>query len=111
MTDITKRRMPADDTAAGMSRRCFFASSIALAGASALPAWAGLPVTEIAYNRMLKTAAHYQNRPKGEQHCAGCKHFRAPNSCEIVIGNISPHGWCRYFHAGRAASGGSGTSY
>jgi hypothetical protein len=97
----------------GVSRRNFLegcACGLAVAGTTAVPALAELPTTEIAYNRMIKAAAHYQNRPNGKQHCAICRHFQAPNSCEIVIGRISPHGWCRFFSAGQGATGSSGSS-
>jgi hypothetical protein len=112
MKDVLDRPDRATQTNTAISRRCFLVSTIAFAGTGALPAWAELPITEIAYNRMIKAAAHYQSRPNGKQRCAGCKHFRAPNSCEIVIGNISPRGWCRYYHSGPAVqSEGSGSSY
>ena len=30
-------------------------------------------------------------------HCAICTHFRPPQSCEKVVGKISPQGWCKLF--------------
>lgn len=53
----------------------------------------------LALNRMNKTASRYQNHPNGDKRCAGCKHFQAPHSCEVVPGNISPSGWCKWFRA------------
>jgi hypothetical protein len=44
-----------------------------------------------------KLIALYQDRPSGRQRCGRCAHFRPPNGCEIVVGEISPQGWCRYF--------------
>jgi hypothetical protein len=41
--------------------------------------------------------AQYQDQPKGGLSCALCSLFRPPRSCEIVEGDISPNGWCRFF--------------
>jgi len=41
--------------------------------------------------------AQYQLRPRGSQRCGGCSMFRTPNSCTKVLGEISPHGWCKFF--------------
>jgi hypothetical protein len=27
--------------------------------------------------------------------CDGCKHFQPPDSCEDVMGEIAPGGWCK----------------
>jgi hypothetical protein len=37
----------------------------------------------------------YQDKPgtKGEK-CSQCRFFKAPSSCSIVTGTISPNGWC-----------------
>lgn len=44
--------------------------------------------------KMNKTQAKYQDKPKGDQKCANCMHFIAPNTCMVVEGNISPDAWC-----------------
>ncbi len=37
----------------------------------------------------------YQSTPgKGGAKCSGCRFFKAPKSCSIVTGTISPNGWC-----------------
>ena len=37
----------------------------------------------------------YQDKPgKSGQKCSGCKFFKAPSSCSVVTGTISPNGWC-----------------
>jgi hypothetical protein len=46
-----------------------------------------------------KENARYQSKPKGKQRCALCRHFKPPNHCQIVEGEISPDGWCRFFVA------------
>jgi hypothetical protein len=60
-----------------------------------------------AINQFTKAASHYMNHPNGNQRCAGCKHFKPPGSCEVVMGRISPHGWCKWFR-GRHHMGGMG---
>jgi hypothetical protein len=44
-----------------------------------------------------KEAAQYQDTPKGILTCAVCTFFRAPGSCKVVTGIVSPHGWCPFF--------------
>jgi hypothetical protein len=41
--------------------------------------------------------AEYQDHPKGGLNCAACSLYRAPRSCQVVDGYISPSGWCKYF--------------
>jgi len=50
-----------------------------------------------AQQKMSQTDAEYQDRPKNGLTCAACTLFRKPRSCEVVAGDISPEGWCRYF--------------
>jgi hypothetical protein len=50
-----------------------------------------------AQQKLSKSAAGYQDMPKDGLTCAACSLFRAPRSCEVVEGNISPNGWCRFF--------------
>jgi hypothetical protein len=46
---------------------------------------------------MLPVGAEYQDRPENGLSCAACTLFRPPRSCEIVPGDISPGGWCKFF--------------
>jgi hypothetical protein len=55
--------------------------------------------------RVTKDAADY-GRGMKSAHCAICKHFEAPDRCEIVIGKISPKGWCHFFFAKKAQDDG-----
>lgn len=42
-----------------------------------------------------KKQFHYQDKPgPGGKKCAGCRFFRKPSACSIVVGTISPDGWC-----------------
>jgi hypothetical protein len=50
-----------------------------------------------AQQKMSQTEAEYQDRSKNGLTCAACSLFRKPRSCEIVEGDISPNGWCRFF--------------
>jgi hypothetical protein len=43
--------------------------------------------------------ALYQDAPKGQQRCAICLNFEAPDQCRFVEGPISPQGWCQFFAA------------
>jgi hypothetical protein len=46
---------------------------------------------------MSQAEAVYQDWPKNGLTCAACSLFRKPRSCEIVEGDISPNGWCKFF--------------
>ena len=50
---------------------------------------------EKAAAKVAQRAAQYQPTPKGGQACAGCNSFIAPDQCKLVVGEISPSGWCR----------------
>ena len=51
----------------------------------------------LAQQKMSQADAEYQDRPKNGLTCAACSLFRNPRSCEIVEGDISPDGWCKFF--------------
>jgi hypothetical protein len=50
-----------------------------------------------AQQKVSQADAEYQNRPENGLTCAACSLFRQPRSCEIVEGDISPNGWCKFF--------------
>lgn len=52
-----------------------------------------------AQGKAAKEAVNYQDSPKGDQKCDGCRFFTPPDSCQVVEGKISPNGWCSLFVA------------
>jgi len=50
-----------------------------------------------ARQNLSQSDAEYQDTPKSGLTCAACSLFRPPRSCEIVQGDKSPDGWCRFF--------------
>jgi len=50
-------------------------------------------------------AVQYQDTPKGDAKCSGCKFFqpgtdaKAKGKCQVVEGDISPDGWCAVYSA------------
>ena len=50
-----------------------------------------------AQQKVSQADAAYQDRPKNGLTCAACTLFRPPRSCEVVEGDISPNGWCKFF--------------
>jgi hypothetical protein len=50
-----------------------------------------------AQQKLSPAEAEYQDWPKSGLICAACTLFRPPRSCEIVTGDISPNGWCKFF--------------
>lgn len=70
-----------------LTRRQCFAAAAALAAAR--PAKAQTKASQ--------QEAEYQSGPKGSFSCEMCSLFRPPHGCEVVSGEISPHGWCKFF--------------
>jgi hypothetical protein len=75
-----------------LSRRALLGSTTALA--AMMLAGTG---TGRAQQKMSKQTAQYQDSPKGDQKCQGCRFFVAEASCQLVEGEISPNGWCRLY--------------
>ncbi len=52
-----------------------------------------------------QSAVQYQDKPKGNAKCSGCKFFqpgkdaKAKGQCQVVAGDISPAGWCVVYSA------------
>jgi hypothetical protein len=46
---------------------------------------------------MSQKEAEYQPTPKNGQTCAACEQFTPPAGCKIVVGKVSPQGWCQFF--------------
>lgn len=44
-----------------------------------------------------KEEADYQAHPHDGQVCENCTMWRAPNKCTAVAGDISRHGWCKWY--------------
>ena len=76
-----------------MSRRALLGSTAALATAMVLARTA----PSRAQQKMSKETAQYQDSPKGDQKCEGCRFFMEGGSCRLVEGEISPNGWCMLF--------------
>ncbi len=79
-----------------VSRRNLLRSATMMAGAAAAFA-ATIAATPAEADKMSQKGAQYQDTPKTGQQCDGCALFKAPASCTIVDGTISPNGWCRFF--------------
>ena len=79
-----------------VSRRSLLRSATMMAGGAAALA-ATIVATPAEADKMSQKGAQYQVTPKNGQQCDGCALFKAPASCSIVDGTISPTGWCRFF--------------
>jgi hypothetical protein len=70
-----------------LSRRQLFAAAAVFAAARAADA----------QTKASRQEAAYQPGPKDHFSCAMCSLFRPPHACEVVSGDISPNGWCKFF--------------
>jgi len=60
---------------------------------------AALPLQRAsAAQKVAKLDARYQDHPNSTQHCALCEYYVAPVACKLVRGEVSPNGWCSFFH-------------
>ena len=80
----------------GIGRRTVL-RRVALAGVSCVLGIAapGAPVR--ADTKMTQKDAEYQPTPKNGQSCANCEYYQVPSGCKIVLGKVSPQGWCAFF--------------
>ena len=89
------------DDSASISRKEVLRTIVALPAVGAAVV-ASATSTEAAASITQKTAA-YQNKPKNGKDCDDCRFFivasskSAPGTCQIVVGKISPNGWCKLF--------------
>jgi hypothetical protein len=51
----------------------------------------------VAAGKIPKGQARYQANPNDGRQCAGCTHFTAPSTCDVVDGDVSPQGWCQFY--------------
>ena len=97
---ITVTTIAANKKAEANMNRFQRLSRRAILGIAALAAVSiGTEEQAVAQFKTTKRIAKYQSTPKGKQRCALCRHFKPPNHCQIVDGEISPNGWCRFFVA------------
>jgi len=80
-------------TRCGMSRRTLLQGAAMTAGGVAMLVAAVAP----AEAKMAQQAAGYQDSPKNGAQCSTCALFKAPASCTLVDGAISPNGWCKFY--------------
>lgn len=66
---------------------------VALAGGVGLVSGAAAA----APSKLSQADSGYQNHPNGGQRCESCANWRAPTSCKLVAGAISPTGWCSLY--------------
>lgn len=79
-----------------VSRRGLLRTVTIAVGGVALAA-ASLTAQKAEAGNMAQKAAGYQATPKDGLRCDGCALFKAPSSCTLVEGTISPSGWCRFY--------------
>lgn len=44
-----------------------------------------------------KAQAKYTDDGSDTEHCSICQNFVAPKTCKVVIGDVVPGGWCKFF--------------
>ena len=81
-----------------LSRRALVEGALGIAAVASRPlASAGQELSEA--EKIPHADALYQLSPKGQQRCAICLQFEAPDHCKIVQSPIYPGGWCQFFAA------------
>jgi hypothetical protein len=85
--------LPRESETSRLSRRALLTGAGIAAGAAAIVVTSVAP----AEAKMSTRAAGYQATPKDGASCSSCALFKAPSSCTLVDGDISPDGWCRFY--------------
>lgn len=101
LVTVPDKRIPISRSIPGgnrpISRRALFPSAIGAVAVLGLGVTLGGSEIAKAQSKVDKKTAKYQDHPNKDQHCAICSFFRAPKSCQLVEGDISPNGWCSFF--------------
>lgn len=72
-----------------------------LVSSKAMSAAAGPTGGFVTAKAVTQVEADYSANASDPSHrCALCRHFLAPDGCQVVEGPISPEGWCKFFEAG-----------
>ncbi len=50
-------------------------------------------------DKVEQSTVQYQPTPNAGAKCSACANFVAPNACKVVLGVVSPEGWCSAFAA------------
>jgi hypothetical protein len=79
------------------SRRFVLAATVGLAHRAAAEVPANGSPPAVALPKVSPAAAKYQDTPHGGMSCEACSFFRRPHACQVVEGDVSPHGWCQLF--------------
>jgi hypothetical protein len=74
----------------GMLRGVMVATSGALLGV-------GATASPAAEAKVAKAVASYQATPKGNARCGNCTHWQPLFDCKVVLGAVSPIGWCSLY--------------
>lgn len=64
------------------------------AGLGVLAAGATIGRASAQDQKIAQSLVQYQATPKEKAQCDGCTNWAPPNACKIVVGDISPKGWC-----------------
>jgi hypothetical protein len=75
-----------------VSRRALLRAGAALS-LGVLGSHASRTIAE-AQQKVAKAVVKYQDAPSAGHQCSTCSNFVAPDGCKVVLGKISPHGWC-----------------
>jgi hypothetical protein len=87
------------DHARCMSRRGILRGAALIAGGGAIALAAGAALPARAAAKMAQKQANYQPIPKGNAHCNNCALWLQPTDCKVVVGPVSPTGWCSLYAA------------
>ncbi|HET7848664.1 MAG TPA: high-potential iron-sulfur protein [Pseudolabrys sp.] len=93
----TQDSQPAPARTEAISRRALFPAALGAIAMLNVALSLGYSDVAEAQSKVDKKTAKYQDHPNNGQHCAICRFFRPPKSCQLVEGDISPNGWCSFF--------------
>jgi len=79
-----------------LSRRRILGGAVLFGGGLILAVDAAAPSAQAA-SKISQSAANYQPTPRGSQRCNACSQWIAPTDCKVVVGPVSPTGWCSLF--------------
>ncbi|HLI66100.1 MAG TPA: hypothetical protein VKU90_07020 [Caulobacteraceae bacterium] len=81
-----------------LSRRSLLRGAAFATGGAVLAA-AAFASPAAAQSKLAQKTANYQPIPKGSARCNSCSQWQAPTDCKVVVGPVSPTGWCSLYAA------------
>ena len=89
--------MKSDEISPNVSRRTVLRGAALTLGGGLMLAAIGGSAAMAAANKLPPGSVGYRPIPMGNARCDNCVQWQGPTVCKVVIGQLSPSGWCSLY--------------